>query len=159
MTSTRARLRSRLAPRCAGSPIRRPRSVPARCSWAYRSVSGGVVPAERLAAGLTRLMPSRTDTSQVVAAFELFPPAPNVRGRLSGDLAYTEIRQRLRSQTIGAETPEGLLWALDLLPSGEIVGCLRFCSDQIDESTVGGLAAHCRQVLQETLRGTWQGYG
>jgi hypothetical protein len=81
-----------------------------------------------------------------VVAFEMLPPATGGSGR-AGDISYHELPDRTRSQTVGAGTPKGMLWALDRLRSGDIVGSVRFSRDRFDEETIPALVSEYRRLL------------
>ncbi|HEX6871922.1 MAG TPA: condensation domain-containing protein, partial [Micromonosporaceae bacterium] len=72
-------------------------------------------------------------------------------GERVGELNYTAMRRRLRSQHIGSEIPDGALWELEPHPAGGIVGSVGFCRSQFDEATVAGLAEGLQQTLQTCL--------
>jgi condensation enzyme len=92
------------------------------------------------------LAPCR-DEHLAVSAFEMLPP-PTLAGiERAGDIRYAELRGRRTSTPVGASTPKGMLWALDHLRSGEIVGVIRFSRDRFDEAAIAGIAARYRQVL------------
>lgn len=82
-----------------------------------------------------------------VAAFEMLPPPPTAASGRAGDLVYTEMRDRLRSQPMGASTPEGMLWALDRLRSGEIAGLIRFSRDRFDGRSITAMVSEYRRLL------------
>ena len=85
-----------------------------------------------------------------VVAFEMLPPAAGAIGRV-GDITYHELRDRTSSQPVGAGTPKGMLWALDRLRSGEIVGAVRFSRDRFDAATIPALVSeYCRLLAAVT---------
>ena len=93
------------------------------------------------------------DPARSVVAFELLQSAAPMEAEAIGDLTYSEIRRRLLSQPVAADIPDGALWAMDVLPSGEMVGSLKFNSNLFDESTVVDLVAEFRQVLRNLVAG------
>jgi condensation enzyme len=75
-------------------------------------------------------------------------PPPALAGiERAGDLRYSELRGRRTSRPVGAGTPKGMLWALDHLRSGELVGLIRFSRDRFDQATIAGIAAQYCQGL------------
>jgi non-ribosomal peptide synthetase component F len=70
-----------------------------------------------------------------VAAFELLQSPAAMDDERVGDLTYTEIRRRVRSQERSSDIPDGVLWAIDLLPSGELAGSVKFNPDLFDRAT------------------------
>jgi hypothetical protein len=65
-----------------------------------------------------------------------------------GDLRYSEVRRRLQPQEQGIDIPEGALWTLDVLPSGEIIGNIGFNNNRWAQATMEGLVAAFSEVLQ-----------
>lgn len=91
------------------------------------------------------------DPGLTVVAFELLQSAGQLDGELVGDLKYSEIRRRLISQERAADIPDGALWAMDVLPSGEMVGSLKYNSNLFDENTMVDLASEFCRVLRSTV--------
>ncbi len=50
------------------------------------------------------------------------------------------------------DVPSGLVWNLDLVPSGELYGGVLYNLDEFDESTVTGWAAGFRRILTNAVR-------
>jgi hypothetical protein len=91
------------------------------------------------------------DDHLAVSAFEMLPP-PDLAGiERAGDVRYSELRGRRTSRALGASTPKGMLWALDHLRSGEIVGTVRFSRDRFGEGTIPRIATRYRQVLAASV--------
>ncbi|WP_433241313.1 condensation domain-containing protein [Streptosporangium sp. CA-135522] len=82
-----------------------------------------------------------------VVAFEVLQSPMAMDGEVVGDLKYSEVRRRLLSQPVGSDIPDGALWAMDVLPSGEIVGSLKFNGNLFDESTMITMVSEFRRVL------------
>lgn len=91
------------------------------------------------------LRPCSAENLQVVA-FEMFPPATDDGGQ-AGDISYRELRDRRRSQPVGAGHPRGMLWAMDRLRSGEITGTIRFSRGRFAARTIQSLATEYRRLL------------
>jgi condensation enzyme len=108
------------------------------------------IPIMHIIAEADHLMRSGDDTGHAIAAFEMLPSSTFNSIRY-GNVVFTEIRKRELSQSVGAGTPNGLLWAMDLLPAKEITGTVRFNSDQFDELTVINWVTRYRQVLRELI--------
>jgi len=64
-----------------------------------------------------------------------------------GDLTYTEVRERLQSYPDTSEIPNGLLFTVDLSPSGEIAGQVRYNKAQFHDATISELVGDYRAVL------------
>jgi non-ribosomal peptide synthetase component F len=108
------------------------------------------MPFALIAAEAGDLMGPCREENLEVAAFEMLPPRP-AGGERAGDIAYAEIRDRTSSQPVGATTPRGMLWALDQLHSGEIVGSVRFSRHRFREGTIPALVAQYRRVLAASV--------
>jgi hypothetical protein len=72
-------------------------------------------------------------------------------GELIGDVSYTEVRRRLRSQPVGSDVPDGALWTLNLHPDGDIVGSVQFKSNLYDQQTIATLVADFAGTLQDLV--------
>ncbi len=91
------------------------------------------------------------DDHLAVAAFEMLPPPALGGVEQAGDVRYAEMRDRRGSTPVGASTPKGMLWALDHLRSGEIIGTVRFSRDRFDERTIADLTTQFRHVLATSV--------
>jgi condensation enzyme len=109
------------------------------------------IPFTQINAESTQLMQPGGEIGRAVAAFEMLPAAPPASTVLYDDLLFSEIRNRVLSQMVGAGTPYGLLWALDSQSSGEITGSVRFNPDQFDDRTVINWVAEYRQILHRLI--------
>jgi condensation enzyme len=58
-----------------------------------------------------------------------------------------EIRERLLQEPEHHDIPTGMVWGLDVIPSGELLGSVLFNQDEFDESTVVGLTADFRRIV------------
>jgi hypothetical protein len=95
------------------------------------------------------LMATFGDDSVAVCAFQSFQNGPN-GGRI-GNLDYTELRRRVLFQQIGSDIPDGALWTMEIDPSGEVFGCIRFDDNQFGRSTVEDLAGQFQRVLRNLI--------
>jgi non-ribosomal peptide synthetase component F len=95
------------------------------------------------------LMATFGDDGVAVGAFQAFQNGPN-GGRI-GNLEYTELRRRVLFQAEGSDIPDGALWTMEIDPSGEIFGCLRFDSNQFRVATVDELARDFQRVLRRVV--------
>lgn len=82
-----------------------------------------------------------------VCAFELFQFASYLDETTVGDLTYTELRERRLSAQDTYEIPNGILFPLDLLPSGEIAGHAKYNKAEFLESTIEKLVGDYREIL------------
>ena len=105
------------------------------------------------------LMRPYANAELAVVAFEMLQSPPLAEGMEIGDITYAEIRRRLISQAVSSSIPNGVLWALDLLPSGEIAGSVKFNRDQFDEITLTNLASEYERILRKAVAepdGRWE---
>jgi condensation enzyme len=58
-----------------------------------------------------------------------------------------EIHERLLQEPEHHDIPSGMVWNLDVIPSGELFGGVLFNLDEFDESTVEGWVADLRRIL------------
>ncbi|SDH49825.1 Condensation domain-containing protein [Actinokineospora alba] len=91
------------------------------------------------------------DPTLAVIAFEVLQTPADITDDLIGDLKYTEIRRRLLPHPLSSHIPNGALWATDVLPSGEMVGSLKFDLNRFDEATVIGLVDGLRETLRNAV--------
>ncbi len=119
----------------------------ASCLLAYAND----IPFPLIGAQAAELMEPCGDEHLAVCAFEMLPP-PELAGiERAGDIWYSELRGRRTSRPVGASTPKGILWALDHLRSGDLVGVIRFGHDRFDKGTIAGIATQYRQVLSASV--------
>lgn len=86
------------------------------------------------------------DPAGAVVAFEVLQaPAEET---VAGGVRFEELRRRVISQPVSSGIPNGALWALDVLPSGEIVGSLKYDANHLDLATVEGLVEEFCAVLR-----------
>jgi condensation enzyme len=93
------------------------------------------------------------DPGRAVVAFEVLQSATGAGDLRDGPLTYAEIRRRTLSQTVCSDIPDGILWALDVLPEGEIAGSLKYDGNLFDEGTIRDLAARFEDVLRTVVTG------
>jgi condensation domain-containing protein len=63
-----------------------------------------------------------------------------------------EIRERLLEESEPPDIPSGMVWNLDVMPSGELLGGMLFNLDEFDESTVEELVAGLQRTLTSAVR-------
>jgi condensation enzyme len=105
------------------------------------------IPFTLIQAQAAELMRPCGDDHLAVCAFEMLPPPALAGIERAGDLRYSELRGRRTSRPVGAGTPKGMLWALDHLRSGELLGLIRFSRDRFDQATIAGIATKYCQLL------------
>lgn len=96
------------------------------------------------------MLPAMAD-DRAPCVFQVFPFPFLLDGQMVGDLEYTEIRRRLTSQPIGSDVPDGSLWTLSPLSSGELAGSVQYRTNLYDEETVAEMAAEYSTVLRAAL--------
>ncbi|MDQ2815841.1 MAG: condensation domain-containing protein [Actinomycetota bacterium] len=62
-----------------------------------------------------------------------------------------EISERLLQEPVHHDIPSGMVWNLDVQPSGELNGSVLFNQDEFDESTVQGWAGDLRRILTSAV--------
>jgi len=84
-------------------------------------------------------------------AFEVFQFPAGVDGGLTGDIRISEMRRRLVSDPDTCDIPDGVLWALDIHPEGDIVGSAKFNSNDLDEATLSEMLTDYVALLRKAL--------
>jgi hypothetical protein len=82
-----------------------------------------------------------------VCAFQVFQFPTAMDGTAVGGLTYTEVRRRLQSYPDTSEIPNGIVFTLDLLPTGEIAGHLRYNKAEFLPSTIEKIAGEYQDIL------------
>ena len=86
-----------------------------------------------------------------VVTFQLFQFASVMNGQRVGSLEFSEIRRRRLSCLATTDIPNGVLWTLDILPSGEIAGHIKFNQDEFRPATMTGIADDYQRILASAL--------
>ncbi len=63
-----------------------------------------------------------------------------------------EIHERLLQEPEHPDVPSGMVWNLDVIPTGALSGSVLFNPDEFDESTVAGWATDFRRILTGAVR-------
>lgn len=82
-----------------------------------------------------------------ICCFQVFQFPNAMDGTTVGDLTYTEVRKRTQSCSNTSELPNGLVFTLDLLPSGEIAAHIRYNKAEFLEASMDKLAEDYRDIL------------
>ncbi|MEU1228916.1 condensation domain-containing protein [Streptomyces sp. NPDC005828] len=106
------------------------------------------IPFARIAEDSPALLAPFADGFLAVVAFEVLQTAFPMEGSRIGGLEFAEIRGRHLSQQVSSAIPDGGLWAMDVLPTGELAGSLKFDHNRFDESTAVELVARFRELLR-----------
>jgi non-ribosomal peptide synthetase component F len=80
-------------------------------------------------------------------AFQAFQFPTAMDETTVGDLTYSEVRRRLLSSQNTSEIPNGIVFTLDILPSGEIAAHARYSKADFLESTIEKLVGDYREIL------------
>jgi condensation enzyme len=91
------------------------------------------------------------DPTVAVIAFEVLQTPSEMTEELIGDLKYTELRRRVLQHPLSSHIPNGVLWATDVLPSGEMAGSIKFDLNRFDEATAIGLVDGLRETLRNAV--------
>jgi hypothetical protein len=112
------------------------------CLGAYRHE----IPADRIGAQAPRLQAPRGEPGRCrFFAFSMF--VSHVEDSLLefADSSYEVREEVVQEESEGADLGGGFVWDMDLVPSGELTGTLRFNLDEFDHQTVvGWVSAFCR---------------
>ncbi|MFI7677463.1 condensation domain-containing protein [Actinophytocola sp. NPDC049390] len=80
-------------------------------------------------------------------AFQSFQFPDLMEETTVGDLTYTEVRKRVESSSETSEIPNGIVFTLDLLPTGEIAAHARYSKADFLEPTIEKLVGDYREIL------------
>lgn len=97
------------------------------------------------------LMSAFGELEKSVCAFQTFQFA-HTKAVPMGSLTLSEIRHRVLSQAVGSDIPDGYLWTLEIDPTGEIYGSLRYDSKEFDEASMATMAAEYTEVLRRLIQ-------
>jgi hypothetical protein len=86
-----------------------------------------------------------------VITFQLFQFPGVMNGQRVGSLEFSEIRRRLLPCQATTDIPNGVLWTLDILPSGEIAGHIKFNKNEFLPATMIGIADEYQRILANAL--------
>jgi condensation enzyme len=86
-----------------------------------------------------------------VPAFQVFQFPASMDGTAVGGLTWTEVRKRALSCSEAADIPNGVMFMVDLLPSGEMAGHVKYNRAEFLESTADALAADYREILTRAI--------
>ncbi|HEY6309936.1 MAG TPA: condensation domain-containing protein [Streptosporangiaceae bacterium] len=86
-----------------------------------------------------------------VITFQLFQFPGVMNGQRVGSLEFSEIRRRLLPCQVTTDIPNGVLWTLDILPSGEIAGHIKFNKNEFLPATMIGIADEYQRILANAL--------
>ncbi|MEV4943428.1 condensation domain-containing protein [Streptomyces zaomyceticus] len=109
------------------------------------------IPFARIAEDSPALLAPFANGFLAVVAFEVLQTAFPMEGSQVGGLEFAEIRGRHLSQKVSSAIPDGGLWAMDVLPSGELAGSLKFDHNRFDESTAVELVGRFRTLLNSLV--------
>jgi len=122
--------------------------VRAACLAAYAHE----LPFAQILAEAPDLMAPAAEPRQAACVFQVVQSPFVLADTTVGDLAYTALRRRLRSQPVGSDIPDGLLWGLEPDRAGDIVGSVAYSSDLYQHRTVRQLVADYTTVLAGAVR-------
>lgn len=105
------------------------------------------IPFAHIAGSNPGLLAPFADASLAVIAFEVLQAPLSISGQRAGDAEFSEIRRRTQSQRVSSAIPDGGLWAMDVLPDGELVGSLKFDHHRFDEESAVRLVTDFRALL------------
>lgn len=82
-----------------------------------------------------------------VCAFQSFQFPTSMDESTFGDLTYSEVRRRQMSYPNTSDIPNGIVFTLDLLPTGEIAGHARYNKAEFLESSIEKLVGDYSEIL------------
>lgn len=91
------------------------------------------------------------DPDVAVHALECFQFPVGADGSHVGDVTIAEMRRRLLSDPDTSDIPDGVLWALDIHPEGDMIGSIRFNSNDVDEAPLVEMADGYIALLRGAL--------
>jgi condensation enzyme len=91
------------------------------------------------------------ERASAVQAFQCFQFPVGAEGALVDDVHIAEMRRRLLSDDDTADIPDGVVWALDLHSRGDIIGSIRWNSNDFDPATLVGLATDYIDLLRTAV--------
>jgi hypothetical protein len=100
---------------------------------------------------LPGLMEKVMSDDHLMVAFQVLGSDRAPEYEEAGDLRYAEVRRRLQSQDSGIDVPDGALWTLDVLPSGEIACSLGYNNNRWSEATMLGLVDDFMRILRRVV--------
>ncbi|WP_335936511.1 condensation domain-containing protein [Streptomyces sp. PTD5-9] len=106
------------------------------------------IPFARIAEDSPALLAPFADGFLAVVAFEVLQSPYPLDDRAVAGARFSEIRRRVLSQEVSSAIPDGGLWAMDVLPGGELAGSLKFDHNRFDEATAVGLVEEFRALLR-----------
>jgi non-ribosomal peptide synthetase component F len=86
-----------------------------------------------------------------VTTFQLFQFSGVMNGERIGSLGFSELRRRTLSCQVTTDIPNGVLWTLDILPSGEIAGHIKYNKNEFRPATMIAIADDYRRILANAL--------
>jgi condensation enzyme len=86
-----------------------------------------------------------------VITFQLFQFSGVMDRERIGSLELSEIRRRTLACQATTDIPNGVLWTLDILPSGEIAGHIKFNKNEFRLETMTGIADEYQRILANAL--------
>ncbi|MEV6648029.1 condensation domain-containing protein [Amycolatopsis sp. NPDC051371] len=103
-------------------------------------------------AEITVQAPTLTKTYErpgtAVWAFQVMQYPGVTEAELIGDVEYSAIRKRHKSYPVTSDIPNGVLWGLDILPTGEVAGTARYNTKEYEESTVAEMVERFSRILR-----------
>jgi condensation enzyme len=106
------------------------------------------IPIQHIEREVPELMEPNEDVRMTNCILGIFqPPFGEEALRIADDTH--EIRKRALPTPIGPWIPHGVAWALNLLHTGELAGCVQFNVEDLDENTVADWASGYRRILSK----------
>ncbi|MCT2586810.1 condensation domain-containing protein [Actinophytocola gossypii] len=97
------------------------------------------------------LLAGFADPAGSVVAFEVLQVEREITDGTMDEVRYSEIRRRVRSQALSSDIPDGVLWANEVLPTGELCGSVKYNVNLFDEATIVKLVNEFGEVLTRAV--------
>ena len=122
------------------------REIAARTGDVWDEALRHEIPIQHIEQAVPELREPTTDARMTNFVFSVhIPPFDDDALRIA-DGAY-EIRRRLLPAPVATWIPHGVAWRMQLLPSGELTGCIQYNLEDLDEQTVADWAAGYQRIL------------
>jgi hypothetical protein len=105
------------------------------------------IPSIQIFAEAPELMDPAMADNGTAAVFQSIPD-PKQDVDAPGDLKYVRITRLLNSHPLGSSVPDGALWDVNKIPSGEAVGAISYKRNLFRDDTIASMAADFEQIAR-----------
>jgi len=122
------------------------REIVARTGDVWNEALRHEIPIQHIERVVPELMAPNRDSRMTSFVLGIHTPPFDDEALRIADGAY-EIRRRVLPAPVAAWIPRGVAWRMQLLPPGEMTGCIQFNLEDLDERTVADWAAGYQRIL------------